>query len=490
MTGIFINYRREDSAGFAGRLADDLKESFGPDLVFMDVTNIAPGVDFRKVIEQKVGACDVVLAVIGKSWLTCLDAGNQPRLQSPRDFVHLELASALKRDIPVIPILVDGAAMPAATDLPGSLEALAWRNAVELRHAQWRVDIQSLVASLRTMLPSAEQSVVREPNLAMSAEYPTKKPRLPWKFVVPIVVAIAVGALLLTLLMPARKSATQSSAAEPSTKLTQAEIAVSAPAAVTGNDAQYPATLPAGAEATLGTAIYKILAARLERRSTERVTLTFVMRMTNRDRFDANFSKDAFRLQVGDELRTPINNLNELVESKSALEGEVVFIIEPVLRRAHLQIINNKETTFIPIDFASAKMTLPPVPVRTALPGPFPMPLPFGQEAPVNDAMVRVLKAEVVRRSPEKLALHLSLRMTAPRFGEYFGRNSFRLLVDGVPRAPISGPSKSVGENAPQDGEILFVFDDTTESIVLLIHSRSEVTKIAFDLKLQSAKRS
>ena len=69
MAGIVISYRRDDSAGFAGRLADDLKDYFPADLVFMDVTGIAPGIDFRKVIEEKVGACDVLLVVIGKSWV-------------------------------------------------------------------------------------------------------------------------------------------------------------------------------------------------------------------------------------------------------------------------------------------------------------------------------------------------------------------------------------------------------------------------------------
>jgi TIR domain len=483
MTGIFINYRREDNAGFAGRLADDLKESFGLDLVFMDVTNIAPGVDFRKVIEQKVGACDVVLAVIGKSWLTCRDADNQPRLQSPQDFVHMELASALKRDIPVIPILVDGATMPAVTDLPGSLEALAWRNAVELRHAQWRVDIQSLVASLRNMLPSDEQSVARQPKVGASANQPEGKPWPIWA----VILIIGIGVVYFWYIF---KGSEQSPAVRYPPKFIKLIPTESEAVAAIGNDGQYPATLPAGAEATVGTATYKILTAKLERHSSKRVELTLLIRMTNRDRVDANFSKDSFRLKVGDELRGPTDRSSELVKSKSALDGEVGFVIEPTLRRADLQIVDNKGTTLIPIDFANAKMGLPSVPVRTALPGSFPMTLPSGQEAPVNDATVRILKAEVVRRNSEKLALRVSLRMTAGRFGEYFGSESFRLLVDGVPRAPISGPSKSVEENAPQDGEVLFVFDDTTESIVLLIHSGSEVTKIAFDLKPQSAKRS
>jgi hypothetical protein len=205
MTGIFISYRREDSAGYAGRLADDLKESFAPDLVFMDVTSVAPGLDFRKVIEQKVSVCDVLLAVIGKSWLTCLSANGKPRLQDQHDFVHLELASALQRDIPVIPVLVDGATMPAAADLPPSLEALAWRNAVELRHAKWGADLQGLVTALRAMLPPSAQSADRETGQAApTTDRSAAKPRLSWKLIGSLVAILAVAVLALMQLLPTR----------------------------------------------------------------------------------------------------------------------------------------------------------------------------------------------------------------------------------------------------------------------------------------------
>ncbi len=154
VAGIFINYRREDSAGYAGRLGDDLIKQFGADRVFMDVTDIAPGVDFRREIEQQVAACGVTLVMIGKSWLLKHGTDSGPRLSKPDDFVRLEIAAALKRDIPVIPVLVDGAAMPSARDLPADLEALAWRNAVELRHAYWETDLQVLVEALKQIIPA------------------------------------------------------------------------------------------------------------------------------------------------------------------------------------------------------------------------------------------------------------------------------------------------------------------------------------------------
>jgi len=149
MRAIFISYRRDDTEGHAGRLFQDLCERFGKDSVFMDVAGIEPGRDFRRVIEEQVASCGVLLAVIGKSWLTAADEKGKRRLNDAHDFVRLETASALKRDIPVIPVLVQQAAMPRADELPDDLKDLAFRNSVELSHARWDSDVELLVAALR-----------------------------------------------------------------------------------------------------------------------------------------------------------------------------------------------------------------------------------------------------------------------------------------------------------------------------------------------------
>src|SRR5262245_2551501 len=105
MTGkIFINYRRDDSNGMAGRLHDRLAQTFGPDNIFMDVDNIPVGEDFVAYLNSQVTACNVVLAVIGRSWLKAKDKRGQRRLNQPDDWVAIELAAALTRNIPVIPI--------------------------------------------------------------------------------------------------------------------------------------------------------------------------------------------------------------------------------------------------------------------------------------------------------------------------------------------------------------------------------------------------
>ena len=99
---IFISYRRDDSAGHAGRVHDRLEREFGRDLLFMDVDAIPLGFNFVKVLEDQVTKCDVLLAIIGPGWLDARDDDGNRRLDNPHDYIRIEIAAALKRDIPVI----------------------------------------------------------------------------------------------------------------------------------------------------------------------------------------------------------------------------------------------------------------------------------------------------------------------------------------------------------------------------------------------------
>jgi hypothetical protein len=166
MSAIFISYRREDAEGQAGRLFDDLAMHFGEGSVFMDVVGIEPGRDFRLAIDEHVASCGVLLAVIGKIWLDAKDESGRLRLEDSMDFVRLEIASALKRGIPVIPVLVRGASIPRPDQLPPDLADLAFRNGVELTHARWDSDVQILIKALRphvVLLQKDAGSVGTEP---------------------------------------------------------------------------------------------------------------------------------------------------------------------------------------------------------------------------------------------------------------------------------------------------------------------------------------
>ena len=169
MRTIFISYRRDDAEGQAGRLFADLTHHFGDDAVFMDVSAIEPGRDFRRAIDQQVASCGVLLALIGKRWATAQNESGARRLDDPMDFVRLETASALKRDIPVIPVLVQGATIPRVEDLPEDLKELAFRNGVELTHARWDSDVQLLLKALRPYVQVTQAPPVSSPQSAPGA---------------------------------------------------------------------------------------------------------------------------------------------------------------------------------------------------------------------------------------------------------------------------------------------------------------------------------
>ena len=152
MGAIFISYRRSDSQGEAGRLFDDLVRQFGASSVFMDVVAIEAGQDFRKAIDDSLNNCGVLLALVGPEWLNASDERGNRRLDSEADYVRLEIAAALRRDIPVVPVLIRAAKVPVADQLPADLADFAYRNALELTHARWKSDMQFLVKALRLLV--------------------------------------------------------------------------------------------------------------------------------------------------------------------------------------------------------------------------------------------------------------------------------------------------------------------------------------------------
>jgi hypothetical protein len=146
---IFVSYRRDDSAGHAGRVTDRLEREFGRDLLFMDVDGIPLGVNFVKVLNEEVAKCGALLAVIGPNWLDVRDDDGNRRLDNPNDFVRIEIAAALQRNIPVIPILLDGARMPRASQLPDDLRELTSRHGLDVRHASFHNDMEKLIHGLK-----------------------------------------------------------------------------------------------------------------------------------------------------------------------------------------------------------------------------------------------------------------------------------------------------------------------------------------------------
>lgn len=148
--GIFISYRRDDSRESVGRIHDYLRQGFEDEHLFLDVDRQAAGEDYRTVIGRALDAAEVVLVVIGVRWLAPAAADGGRRIDDPEDMVRIEIETALARGRRVVPLLVQGAAMPAEAQLPPSLSELAYKTALPVRpDPDFKPDMQKLIAALR-----------------------------------------------------------------------------------------------------------------------------------------------------------------------------------------------------------------------------------------------------------------------------------------------------------------------------------------------------
>ena len=148
---IFISYRRDDTAGVAGRLYDRLVQHYGRNAVFKDVDSIPLGSNFKQYIDSVIKKCDLVIVVIGDRWLGS-EGETRRRIDDPRDLVRIEIESALQRAIPVVPLLVQNTSMPSEADLPSSLQELAYRNGMSIRHdPHFHADVDLLIKNMETL---------------------------------------------------------------------------------------------------------------------------------------------------------------------------------------------------------------------------------------------------------------------------------------------------------------------------------------------------
>jgi len=174
MTKIFISYRRTDSGYVADTLCEKLQARFGAENVFFDIDSIPLGVDFREHISDAVGQCDVLLAIIGDTWLDAKSKKGGRRIDDPADYVRIEIEAALKRGIPIVPILIGNATMPPESDLPLSVGQLVYRNACELRSGRdYRGHMERLIKGLEKL---GESTPLAKPKTAAKK---TEKPKPP-----------------------------------------------------------------------------------------------------------------------------------------------------------------------------------------------------------------------------------------------------------------------------------------------------------------------
>jgi hypothetical protein len=493
MGGIFISYRREDSAGWTGRLSEHLRERFGPESIFMDIDTIQPGADFTEALQTAVSSCDVLLAIIGPEWATVTDKSGKPRLEDPTDWVRTEIATALTRKIRVIPVLVGGASVPTINLLPDDLDTLAQRQAHELTDKRWGYDVEQLVKTL----PAARQ---RPPTQLEVTPTASSTGQFKWVVIGVLTVTLAISAWMV--LKPGTPSAPPQDdvlhtspqdnpdIAPPQKPPTKPELAKPKPAA-----ASHITHLRAGQEARLKSQfldhVYTILAAEIRPQPSSTVLLGLKVRLTNNSSGGVNFWSDTFRLLVDGVPRAPTSFLNDVVDSHSAKDGAVEFALPDTVTHVVLLVREGNIVAEIPFDLTAAIERLePPVATQQSLKlrtAKFPIALPANQEARLKtsfyDYLYKVIATDLDRQNSSTLRLRFKIRLTNNSSGGVsFWSDTFRLLIDGVPRAPTSFLNDVVGPHSAKDGVVEFALPDTVTQVALQLRQGEEVAEIPYVL--------
>jgi len=473
MTGTFISYRREDAAGYAGRLRESLERRLGAARVFRDVDTLRPGQDFVQAIDGRLAECGVMLAVIGREWVDARDQAGARRLDEPYDFVRLEIAAALARpDVLVVPVLVEGASMPAAGELPENIRPLARRHAVSVRDETWDNDGDRLV----TVIDSAEGAAT-----PARPDAPVSGPRL---WVAAGVAVVVVGLLLFT---QSRGGRDRNSAepATPSGSPAAGSPASGAPAG-TGTTAPYTIDIPRIAEAAFGDLTYSVVSGNVAARG-DTDELRLRVRLMNYSRYDANFWDKSFRLVVGGDVVSPTGDLNEVVPGNSLRYGIVTFRLRPQTRNAVLRIIHNQDSAEMPLDVSSTGR--PPVDEQGEIAD------SLGQAIvlPVMRDPVRLLDAGDVgatlfsassRRFANTLRLMLSTRIVNNgRYPIHSGAVTMRVAVGGDLLAPNQFPNEVIDPMSTISPTVVFDLPPTATSAVLRTTIGKDSAERTFELR-------
>jgi hypothetical protein len=498
MAGVFISYRRDDTAGYAGRLFDSLVRRFGGPAVFMDLTDIAPGSDFVETIDRAVGSCDVLLVLIGRNWLTSADGQGRSRLEDPQDFIRREVSTALGRNILVVPVLVQGARMPTAEQLPEDLKKLARREAIELSDSRWDTDVARLEEAI---------SRISSPRPATSA---APQPRSRRDRLVPRLVIAGIAAAIVIVTVTQWASSRKDSVPRPEPAPTGPEVprtsrsrpdqSASGATSTTetrGPGPAYSLNLPAVASVKVNKQEFQILAVRLEPRGGDSDLLSFLVRLTDRngdsDAGDILWD-DSFRLVVPEGRKKPVSGLSQLVGPLAARDGEVRFEVPRSLSKTELEISKGDDTTRIPVDLRDRnaipqdgsvdRFGLGNKPLLVNSVARLPVALSSGGEAAFDGVIYKVLSASLDRYNVEKAAVTVTLRCTVDRRSNdvnFWDRN-IRLVVDGVPRAPDESVNEVVPPGTSKDAPFVFLIGQRPDTLKLTIRYHRTTDEIPIDV--------
>ncbi|MGE0592575.1 MAG: toll/interleukin-1 receptor domain-containing protein [Vicinamibacterales bacterium] len=483
MPTIFISYRRDDSSGYAGRLHEALERRFGADAVFRDVDTLVAGQDFVAAIDQGLRACRVALVVIGREWLA--SQGGASRLDSPDDYVRIEVAGALARpDVLVVPVLVEGAGMPPRGALPEDLQALSRRQALSLRDETWDADVERLIRVVAPRIGSPGVLTEGPPAVAQGRR---------WVWGVGIAAALFAAALL-SQIVPRESgvpdgAGVQNGPGDPAAPGLGDAQPGGASATVPGAGGQASAGAgEAGAGTTLrapvasvafGDVVYTLRGLSLVE-GDPNPHLRIEMLLSNEGRSPVNFWDQTFRLVVDGVARAPESGLNEVVGGYAQQEGTLDFALPGAASEATLRFVTGDQTAEVPLDLTAAGG---PVATVTAAPA---EPV-LGTELPLmllDRADRSYLLTSLTRQhfvNVTRLAATVRLDNRA-RNTSYFGDGALRLVVDGQPSAPFRSAGRGVPGNSAAAVEFVFDAPPSVRDVRLRLIDGEESRDVALTL--------
>jgi hypothetical protein len=480
MPSIFLSYRRDDSAGYAGRLRSSLEARLGAGSVFRDVDAIEPGQDFVEAIETRVQACRAFIALIGQEWLDAVNASGGRRLEEEGDYVRREVAAALARsDLRVIPVLVEGATVPGPNQLPLELQALSRRHAVSLRDETWDSDVDRLTDAVRKAVGDA---VDQKP--ARSTRSGRRAHPLVWTAAgaLAVIVAIALPQMF------AREGTNGDDASN--TGDAPADRGTDGSTAGRSDRIRLPPegitiAVPHLSEIELHEQIYSLVAASLAPRG-DSMTLRLRFRTFNDSRYDHALDLVAVRLGVGQERIAPATGLTGLLPGRTVLPADVTFIVPQGIRTAVLHVADRDEEGEFSLDLVPAGPLVANAEQAADESRAVGYPLYFTDEPVLLESEGRryTLSRVNVRQFVNKHRIAVTAKLdNTSRYPELFGASSFRLaLEDGTVLAPVTGDDDVVNAGATLIQQVVFEVPVTTRRIVLRTLRAEEVREFVVEL--------
>ena len=423
---IFVSYRRDDAAGHAGRLCDDLADRVGAAEVFHDIDSIAPGEDFVSSIQRAIASADVVLAVIGPDWATVSDSQGRQRLSDPGDVVRMEIATALHTGKPVIPVLVGGASMPDGGVLPSDLAPLARRNAIEVRAESWDDDTAKLVRSLgRPGLDAPRTAAWR------------RRPR--WVVGAVIAAAAVVVAFLLADRNQSEVStSTATSAASVDGDIVAPDVPSSGPAS--------PLTLPAVARTILHPLgsegmVFTVDAASLAP-GTDGAGAQLTMTFENRAPYDDYVDRSEVQLVADGAAVNPAEGVGVLVPARAAETATLDYALPAEARELVVRVHDGDQVGEIPLTGPRAVPPVAPAVVTTLAP------------AELGTTSFTFGAPQLEAYSDRHLVGIPVHAVNNDRYDAPFSDREFRMLIDGDPRAPVGFLGEAIPAMASADATL------------------------------------